>query len=139
MFERIAVAVDGSEGSRRAAEVAAEIARRDGAELVLVHVDERMATKGRADVHPDEELIQEGIRRLAGDLDASGVPTSVRMATVMAGGAGHVVAEVAGEEGADLIVAGTRGHSSLAGLLVGSVTHRLLHVSAVPVLVVPSA
>lgn len=39
---------------------------------------------------------------------------------------------------ADVIVTGTRGRSSLTGLLVGSVTHKLLHISKRPVLAVPS-
>jgi nucleotide-binding universal stress UspA family protein len=59
------------------------------------------------------------------------------MRAVMLGGPAHPIAEIADEANADLIVAGTRGHSQIAGLLVGSVTQRLLHIAHRPVLVVP--
>ena len=56
----------------------------------------------------------------------------------MGGGAAAAIAEIADKEGADVIVAGTRGYGALAGLLVGSVTHQLLHIAHCPLLVVPS-
>ena len=54
-------------------------------------------------------------------------------------GAAHMIAKVARETEADLIVAGTRGHTPLAGLLVGAVTQRLLHIAPCPVMAIPPA
>ncbi|HEY2936108.1 MAG TPA: universal stress protein [Gaiellaceae bacterium] len=52
------------------------------------------------------------------------------------GEAADVVAALAGELGADLIVCGTRGLDGLAGTFLGSFTYRLLHVATCPVLAV---
>jgi nucleotide-binding universal stress UspA family protein len=52
--------------------------------------------------------------------------------------AARVVADIAHEDDADVIVVGTRGHSPLVGALVGSVTQRLLHIAPCPVIAVPT-
>lgn len=43
---------------------------------------------------------------------------------------------VAASEDAGLIVMGSRGMSDWEGLLVGSVAHKVVHLSSVPVLIV---
>ena len=138
MFNTIVVATDGSENARKAESLAFELAKRDGGKLVFVHVDEHTIGKGGGAIHPDEEKIQGEIRKRAEELGADGVETDVAFKDIMVGGAAHPIAEVADEQNADLIVAGTRGHSSISGLLLGSVAQRLLHLAHQPVLVVPS-
>jgi nucleotide-binding universal stress UspA family protein len=49
-----------------------------------------------------------------------------------------MIADLAREIDADAIVVGTRGHSPVAGLLLGSVTQRLLHIAPCPVVAVPA-
>ena len=137
MFDTIVLALDGSEGSRRAIPWAVELARRDGARLVIAHVEEDVIGKGGGPIHATEDEIQAEIRRQADELAAQGIDTSVEMRSVMLGGPAHAIADVADAAGADLIVVGTRGHSPVAGLLLGGVTARLLHVARQPVLVVP--
>jgi nucleotide-binding universal stress UspA family protein len=137
MFKTIVVGLDGSEGSRRALPIAVELAQRDNAKIVIAHIEERIVGKGGGPLHADEEQIAADIRRQAEKLSAEGLDASVEMGTVMVGGPAHSIDEIADKAGADLIVVGTRGHSPVAGLLLGSVTQRLLHISRRPVLAIP--
>jgi len=139
MFKTIVLALDGSDGSRRAIPVAVELAKRDNAKLVLAHVEEDIIGKGGGPIQATEDEIQAEVRRQAEELSAQGIETSVEMRSVMLGGPAHVIEEIADEANADLIVAGTRGHSPVAGLLLGSVTQRLLHIARRPLLAVPQA
>jgi nucleotide-binding universal stress UspA family protein len=72
-------------------------------------------------------------------LKREGLDVNLKTARVM-GGAAPMIAEIAKDEGAHLIVVGTRGLGLITGLLLllGSVTHRLVQNSPCPVLVVPT-
>ena len=136
-FKTIVLALDGSEGSKRAIPVARELARLGGAKIVIAHIEERTIGKGGGPIHPDEEEIRAEIDKLAEELSNEGTETKVRAADVMVGRPAHVIASIADESGAGLIVTGTRGHTAVSGLLLGGVTLRLLHIARKPVLAVP--
>ncbi|MDP9227634.1 MAG: universal stress protein [Actinomycetota bacterium] len=139
MFKTIVLALDGSDGSRKAIPFATELAQNDKAAVLIAHVEERILGKGGGPLHVDEEEIKAEIRRQADELSAQGIDTSIQMVDVLLGGPAHAIEEIANNAGADLIVLGTRGHSPVAGLLLGSVTQRLLHIARRPVLAVPEA
>ena len=138
MFKVIIWATDGSSRAEQALPFAKELAQAHGARLIVVHVDEITAGRGAGPVNIDEDQVQAAIGKHVTDLKQEGLDARLQMAEVMAGGAAHVIAKIADKEGADLIVAGTRGHGPLSGLLLGSVTTCLLHIAKCPVLVVPS-
>jgi nucleotide-binding universal stress UspA family protein len=140
MFKAIVLALDGSDTAKRGIPIAVELAKEGNGKIVIAHVEERMATKGRAPLEVDEDEIQAELRAMVKDFAAEGIEASLEMGDVMAGGAGtaHAIADIAERSKADLIVTGTRGHSPVAGLLVGSVTQRLLHIAKQPILVVPA-
>jgi nucleotide-binding universal stress UspA family protein len=137
VFKTIVLAVDGSESSDRALTFAGELAKQSGGRIVAVHIKELIAGRFAGPVHVDEEDLQAKIRKQVQDLSDAGVTVSVEMHSTMTGGPAPLIADAATRENADVIVTGTRGHTALAGVIVGSVAQRLLHVAPCPVLVIP--
>jgi nucleotide-binding universal stress UspA family protein len=138
MFDVIVYATDGSSAASSALPLARGLAKTSGAKLIVAHVDELVHARGGLHTHPDEEQLLDAIRRTVAELREEGIDAELQIATASTGGPAHVIAEVAHKAGADLIVAGARGHGRIAGLLLGSVTHRLLHIAHCPVLTVPA-
>jgi nucleotide-binding universal stress UspA family protein len=137
MFDRILLAVDGSEASRRAAIAAAELAKRTGGEIFVLHVQEREYVQriGMVDAETSAEatdLVDAIVRQLK-DL---GVGVRGELIPTTIGRVAPVIVDTAKDEGVGLIVMGTRGLSEWAGLFLGSVADRVLHLSEIPVLVV---
>lgn len=141
MFKRIVWATDGSEAADRALPFAKGLATGDGVSLIVVHSKERF-TGGRGSGYPvlaDEDELEAKIRGQVEQLGKEGLDATFQLVSGAAGHSAHLIADAAREAGADLIVVGTRGHAPVAGLLLGSVTQRLLHIAPCPVLVIPAA
>ncbi len=66
-------------------------------------------------------------------LEAAGIAYSKH---ILVGEAAQTIADYAGEHGCTLIVMGSRGLGSVAGLLLGSVTTRVVHLTELPVVVI---
>jgi nucleotide-binding universal stress UspA family protein len=139
MFSRVVWATDGSEGADRALEYAKTLVTSSRGRLLAVHAEEHFhGTGGRS--HPvlaGEEELKAKIRSQVAELRAEGLDVELEITRGHPGRTAHAIAEHAREYGADLIVVGTRGLGPVHGLLVGSVTHRLLHAAQCPVLAVP--
>lgn len=137
MFKTIVVGLDGSDGAKHAVPFAVELARRDDAKIVIAHIEEDIVGKGGGPIVANEDEIQAEIDRQAKELSSQGVDARVEKTAVYLGGPAPAIMKIADEADADLIVVGTRGHSGIAGVLLGSVAQRLLHLAHQPVLVVP--
>jgi len=140
MFRKVIWATDGSEAADEALPLARTLAVESGGELVVVHCLELSTPikyAGRIPVHADEDELKAKIVRQVAELDAGGVPTILQTARTSEGKAAQAIAEAAHEQQAEVIVVGTRGHTALGGLLLGSVTQRLLRIASCPVLAVP--
>jgi nucleotide-binding universal stress UspA family protein len=139
MFKTIMWATDGTENADRALPYAKALAQEEGATLVVAHVVEKFAShkaSGLA-VHADEELVEAKLKKLVAQLSEEGLDADLRIVSHVGPQPAHEIADIAREAGADLIVVGCRGHAAITGLMIGSVTQRLMHVSPCPVLVVP--
>lgn len=141
MFKTIIWATDGSETADGALPFARALAESEGGRLIAVHSKE-VFVGGRATGFPvlaDEEELDLKIERQVNELRAGGLDATFKLISGMSSHASKMVADVARDFDADVIVVGTRGHGPLAGALVGSVTQQLLHIAPCPVLAVAPA
>jgi len=136
MFERIVLAVDGSEPAQRAVPVAADIASKYGSEVIAVHVLEQQLGRGGPIAYDTTEEATRVADDAARSLKDVGVSARAEARAALAGRAAQEIMDLATSEDAGLIVMGSRGMSDWQGLLIGSVAHKVLHLSSVPVLIV---
>lgn len=135
MFRKVVVALDGSEESKKAAELAEAIARRFRSEVLVVHVRELAYTGGGTWDPEWAPEVEASIAASVSRLTAHGRQASSEIVEAPEGHEGHAIADAAAKIGADLIVMGSRGRSRVAGAVLGSVAGSVIHHASCPVLV----
>jgi nucleotide-binding universal stress UspA family protein len=144
MFRQLLVAFDGSSHAQRALAEAVDMARANHGRLTIIAVvpDSNVwALNVGYTVAVDVDDVGQRIEReYQTMLDAAvdTVPDEVPVTKILKhGAAGAEIVDAAGAGDQDLIVMGSRGRGELRSLLLGSVSHRVVQASPVPVLVVP--
>ena len=143
-MKRILIPTDFSPNAMKAVIYAAEIAKKNGAQIFLLHVIEpRAVTIGEIDIplysRYVEELGNPGLKELEtiSETIAQFYPGIQIEKKVIEGGIVISIDTYASENKIDLIVMGTRGVSGLKEMLIGSVAARTIQAVHVPVLAIP--
>ena len=140
MFEKIMVATDGSDNANAAVSYAAELAKKVGARnVLLIHI----CPGCTADIDVDEtnrEAAEAIVSEAAGAFASSGAKILTQVVIDYPPEAiGTAIVDVAVKEAADLLVVGSRGLSEFRGMLLGSVSNRIVQRATCPVLVIKQA
>ena len=131
----IVCGVDDSKAARHAARVAAAISKRIDAPLIFVHVAERELGFPYGDVAAAERRRSRMVRRVR-DVVAPGTSAAEPVVRLELGDPAETLAAVASDEGAEMLVVGSRGRGALTAALMGSVSRALVAVAPCPVVVV---
>ncbi|MBV6401592.1 MAG: Stress response protein NhaX [Anaerolineales bacterium] len=139
MFNHILLAVDGSEHSLNAAQTASQLARSmNSADLRIVVVydsvppllgdpDFQVILNARLD--ETEKILQSAVKTV-------GEVSSTVSTETIAGDPAEAIIKIAETRKCDLIVMGSRGLGRLAGLVLGSVSQKVVSHAPCPVLIV---
>jgi nucleotide-binding universal stress UspA family protein len=137
-FQRIVLAVDGSDGSTRAVKKALSLAKETGVDVTALHVMEfpYVASVDLSYTYPDimETIKKEG-KTVLDEVKKQGSEMGVHVKTKLVEGIpdDQIIKEAKKD---DLIVMGCKGKTALSRILVGSVCEKVLHHSKSPVMVI---
>ena len=138
MYDKTLVAVDQSPVAEQVLVAARELAQLSGGEVRVLHLRERELMGGRGGVvdHETGEEARATADRAVRTLAQDGIKVTGEARNTPFGHAAREIVAEAREFGAGVIVMGSRGHSDLAGLVLGSTAHKVIHLADRPVLVV---
>lgn len=136
----IVAAVDGSDEADRAVDWAAQLARCNDVPLTIIHVLGRSGAEHvpmSVEEHEYLERIDAGAQGLLRSAADKLVGRAARRAVevgapevdtvILTGDPAVTIATAAEDLGANLVVMGSRGLSNVPGMMLGSVSHRMLH------------
>jgi nucleotide-binding universal stress UspA family protein len=129
MVRRVAVGTDGSATAAEAVKAAGEVARRFGAELILLGVYQDAGASPPGDEDPERQWaaspsarMREILARDEEDMQRAGIPCRT---LTDEGDPGEVLVRLAEACEADLLVIGNKGmHRRVLGSVPNTVTHR---------------
>jgi nucleotide-binding universal stress UspA family protein len=137
-FNRVLVAIDGSEGAQKALDCALSICAAVGAELTALAVEGKLPAYAGS-LGEVDEVKREKDEYFARVLDRARAQAADRglslQTDLVPGHAAEVITHYARAHGHDLIVVGHRGHF-LGDYLLGSTADRVAHHAHCPVMVV---
>ncbi len=142
MFKLSAVvcATDLSEGSNKALPLAAQMARRHGAKLIVAHIIDLPAVTpyGETMVDPQElrSRVEQSAKAQITDLLAHCEDVEWEL-NIAIGYPAKEIIQIVEDVNADFVVAATHTRSGIERLLLGSVSRKLMHSLTVPLLIVP--
>lgn len=142
-FGQILVATDFSEPSRKALEVAADLARHYGSKMTILHVypvPGYVLPEGFIAAGPDVLVEVENRTRKTLDEwreDALKLGATDVTVTTAIGNAAPEIVRIAKAGGFGLIVVGTHGRTGFTGFVLGSVAGKVVATSDCPVVSVP--
>jgi nucleotide-binding universal stress UspA family protein len=129
MYEKILAAVDESDAADRVLAAARELAALSNGEVFVLHLREREPSKfGVTSAETSTEsrsFVDDAVQQLA---DAGVKASGVARDCVFGFAAREIIREADSRE-AGVIVMGSRGRGDLAGLLLGSTAHKVIHLA----------
>ena len=137
MYEKILVAIDRSENSKRALAAAQQLASLSDGEVRILHLRQHEVIPRMglvADESPEEAHLW--LESAVDELRNAGVKVTGEVRNTIYGQAAREIVTEARLHDAGVIVMGSRGLSDLTGLFVGSTAHKVIHLTDRPVLVV---
>ena len=137
MYEKVLVAIDRSENSKRALAAARELASLSDGEVRILHLREQEVIPRMglvADESPEEAHLW--LESAVDELRNAGVKATGEVQNTIYGQAARQIVADARLHDAGVIVMGSRGRSDLTGLFLGSTAHKVIHLTDRPVLIV---